>query len=109
MQFLGGRQWLDNLLFRLQRTRVDPGFTLIDVYMSGAFSSTGDSPEPVSHVYLTNVTVQGDRFRAGSAAVLNATSASRVLVEGARVLTAFGIHAYKSHICSHTRTSLWRS
>lgn len=86
MEFIGGRQWLDNLFFRLQRTRVDPYFTLIDV--TGSWSSTRGAPEPVSHVYLTNVTVQGDRFRAGSAAVLNATYNSRVLVEGAHVRTA---------------------
>eukprot|EP00892_Ulva_mutabilis_P011312 jgi/Ulvmu1/8553/UM044_0087.1 len=80
MQFLNGTQWLDNFYFRLQRTRVDPNFCLLELGWSAPRALVDSNADvPTSQVFMTNVTVQGTRR--GSASVLKADRGSRALVE----------------------------
>lgn len=81
MQFLGGTQWLDNIYFRLQRTTVDPRFGALEVAWNAPRSYQHQQSEIAEvTLYMTNVTVQGQRR--GAAQVLTAARGSKVLAQG---------------------------
>lgn len=82
LQFLSGQQWLDNLYLRVQRTRVNPDFTLFELgWQAPRSESDRDDEVPAAQVYMTNVTVQGERR--GQSQVLESRRGSQVLAEGA--------------------------
>lgn len=81
LQFLGGKQWLDNVYFRLRRTRVNPAMTLLELGWDGARSLADLSAEvPVAEVYLTNITLQGELR--GMATGVKSQRGGKVLAEG---------------------------
>lgn len=82
LQFLSGTKWLDNLYFRLQKTRADPGFVLLQLgWHAPRDPDQVLSKEPEATLYMTNVTVQG-QVR-GVSDVLASQRASNTLAEGA--------------------------
>ena len=81
MQFLGGTQWLDNIYFRLQRTAVDPAFVALEIaWPEPRTQELHASETPEVTLYMTNVSVQGQRR--GSSHVLTAMRGSKVLAQG---------------------------
>ena len=84
MRFLGGTQWLDNVYFRIQRSNVNVLFVALDIASNG-IRDDEDQLNEVAQVtlYMTNVTVQGQRR--GAAQVLEAQKGSKILAQGVAV------------------------
>lgn len=94
MQFTGGTQWMDNIYLRLQRSNVDTLFGALEVAWDAARECREpDCGGPEVTLYMTNVTVQGQRR--GAAHVLTARRASKVLAQGVAMCCR---HAYGSCI-----------
>lgn len=82
MQFLSGQQWLDNIYFRVQRHAVDPEFHLFELGWASPRNITDRIEEvPSAQVYMTNVTVQGQRI--GQMSVLTSRRGAQTLAKGA--------------------------
>lgn len=85
MQFLGGRQWLDNLLFRLQPpTAAGPNMSVVLLELGWNAPRSNEeirAEVPAAEVFFTNVTVHGDAR--APAQVLAASRGSKALMEGA--------------------------
>lgn len=83
LQFVGGKQWLDNVYFHLRRTRVNPAMTLLELGWNVPRTPQEKLADtPTVEVYLSNVTVQG--AAKGQSSVITAMRGSKALAEGAR-------------------------